>query len=453
MIKNIICVAMLILTGFVVTAQTISLEFPYFAGKTYEFKIAQGVKQIVLQNDTIPKDGKVILQIPPKYKDYKGMAMWYLTNSEKGGGLEMVINSEDFSVTCLDSIPTNESIIYKNTTENTFLFSNYQEQQSLFAKHDAMLYATRAYKENHSLYPIFANEYNATLKEYTQFVERLKNTTLYAARFREITNITMGIGSIITQDEHLKAQNINSIIVDQMDFEVLYTSNHWTGIINSFVQLQSMVLKNDAQFAADTKTILNRMPITLYTDFVSDLTKALTKAGKDNIITALIPQIKNANKLLNYNGILSVYQKDLSGKAPNLIVAEQKANAQNSNDENTIIDFVKLKNKYTLLVFYKSGCGPCDDLMAGLASNYKNLTSKGVEIITIAADTEEAVFKNSITKQPWAKKYCDFQGTNSINFKNYAVFGMPTLYLLNQKGIIIQKMYGLQELLDAFAVK
>jgi len=35
-------------------SQTINLEFPYFAGKTYEFKIVQGNKLIVLQNDTIP---------------------------------------------------------------------------------------------------------------------------------------------------------------------------------------------------------------------------------------------------------------------------------------------------------------------------------------------------------------------------------------------------------------
>jgi len=454
MIKNIMCITMLILTGFVITAQTISLEFPYFAGKTYEFKIAQGGKHIVLQNDTIPKDGKVMLQIPPKYKGYKGMAMWYLTNSEKGGGLEMVINNEDFSVACLDSIPATENIIYKNTLENTFLFSNYQEQQALFAKHDAMLYATRAYKKDHSLYPIFASEYDVILKRYAQFVEKLKNTPLYAARFREITNITMGIGSIITQDEYLKAQNINSIIVNKMDFEMLYTSNHWTGIINSFVQLQSMVFKNDAQFAADVKTILNRMPTReIYTEFVSDLTRALIKAGKDSIIAELISQIKNANKLLNYEGTLSIYQKDLSGKAPNLIVSEQKINTQDSNKKDTIIDFAELKNKYTLLFFYKSGCGPCSDLMAELVGNYKNLTTKGIEIISIAADTDGAAFRNSAAQQPWPKKYCDFEGTNGINFKNYAVLGTPTLYLLNREGIIIRKMHGLQELLDVFAIK
>jgi hypothetical protein len=43
------------------------------------------------------------------------MALWYLTNSTNGGGLDMVINGENFSVSCLDSIPTSENIIYKGT--------------------------------------------------------------------------------------------------------------------------------------------------------------------------------------------------------------------------------------------------------------------------------------------------------------------------------------------------
>jgi hypothetical protein len=47
-------VLVLLITSFGATAQTISLEFPYSAGKTYEFKIVQGNKHIVLRNDTIP---------------------------------------------------------------------------------------------------------------------------------------------------------------------------------------------------------------------------------------------------------------------------------------------------------------------------------------------------------------------------------------------------------------
>lgn len=445
MIKNLfIYLIIFFIASFSAFAQTINLEFPYFAGKTYEFKIVQGDKQIVLQRDTIPKGGKVKLQIPREYKGYKGMAMWYLTNTEQGGGLEMVINNEDFSVTCLDPIPTNENIIYKNSRENSFANANFQKQQDIFAKHDAMLYAVRAYHKTHALYSVFYKEYDVILQAYDQFVKKLKDTPLYAARFREIANLTMGIGSIITQDETLKAQNINDIIVNQLDYEVLYTSNHWGGIINNWVQLQTAVINNDQKLIADAKTILKRLPSNLiYTEFVISLTKELTIAGKDAVITALTQEIKTSNRLLNYEGALSIYQKDLTGKAPNLVVVENT----NGKIQSKTINLEKLKNKYTLLVFHVSGCGPCEDLMIGLQDNYKKITANGLEIISISADTDQDVFQNSTASYPWSKKYCDLKGINGINFDNYAILGTPTLYLLDNQGMIIRKMSSLLELL------
>jgi hypothetical protein len=275
------------------SAQTIRLEFLYFAGSTYEFKIVQGNTHIVLQKDTIPRGGKVQLQISLKYKGYKGMFTWYLTNSATGGGLEMVINQKDFSVSCLDSVPTAKSIVYKNSPENMFKKTNYQEQQAIFAKHDAMLAATKAYDKKSMLYGVFKKEYNTIIKEYNRYVKKLKNTNLYAARFREITNLTRGIGTIITQDENLKAKNINNSIVHQLDFEHLFTSNHWGAVINTWVQLQVQVLKKDALFIIDVDTILKRMPAGLvYTEFVSSVTKALINSDKEALVIALSKERK-----------------------------------------------------------------------------------------------------------------------------------------------------------------
>ena len=60
----------------------VSLEFPYFVCKTYDFMIVQGEKHVVLQSDTVPKGGKFNLTIPEKYRCYKGTTMWYITKSE-----------------------------------------------------------------------------------------------------------------------------------------------------------------------------------------------------------------------------------------------------------------------------------------------------------------------------------------------------------------------------------
>jgi hypothetical protein len=85
--------------------------------------------------------------------------------------------------------------------------------------------------------------------------------------------------------------------------------------------------------------------------------------------------------------------------------------------------------------------------MEGLVGNYKAITKKSIKIITIAADTDEKVFKDTSLPHPWPDKYCDFRGMNGINFKNYAVLGTPTIYLLDNKGIILSKMATVKEVL------
>lgn len=446
--KNKISILLIITLIFNANAQTIDITFPYFAGKTYDFKIFQGDKQITLKKDSIQNGGKVQLIIPKGYEGYKGIAQWYFTNSKTGGGLDLIINNKDFSVSCLDSIPSNKNIIYKNNPENVFSSANYLEQQKLFEKHDAMLAAVRAYSKKEKLYATFDKEYNKIKKEYSNYSKNLAQSPLYAARFREIVNLTMGIGTEIITDEKERANNINDFIVNKLDFAALYTSNHWGGIINNWVQLQAMVIKDDAKLIQNTKTILNRLPSNkIYTDFVENLTKELTKAGKDNIIETLIPEIKKSNRLLSYEGALTIYQKDIIGKAPNLIIVEHIGNPDDHKHINTLLETDKLDSKYSLLIFYKSGCGPCEETMEALKGNYKDLTSKGLRIISISADIDEQIFKNTSFQFPWADKYCNLDGMGGMNFKNYAILGTPTMFLLDQHGVIIKKMATVKELL------
>jgi thiol-disulfide isomerase/thioredoxin len=446
-LKKAIFILLLIISNST-NAQTINLEFPFFEGKTYEFKIFQGDKMITLKTDTIHKGGKVQLFIPKEYAGYKGIAQWYLTNSTTGGGLDLIINNHDFSVSCLDSIPSNENIKYTGSNENVFSKTNYTEQQQLFEKHDAMLAAVRAYPKNSKLYKICNTEYQSILKQYNTYSKNLAESPLYAATFRQIVNLTMGIGTIITNDQNAKANNINDFIVNDLDFAALYTSNHWGGIINNWVELQKMVIKEDSKLLENTKKILKRLPSNkIYTDFVINLTKELTKAGKDNIIALLTPEIKNANRLLNYEDILTIYQKDISGKAPNLIIVEHLGNQSDHKHIDTQLETDKLNSKYTLLVFYKSGCGPCEETIVGLKVNYSDLTKKGVKIISISADSDEQIFKNTSFSLPWSDKFCNLDGMNGVNFKNYAVIGTPTMYVLDNLGIIQTKIATITELL------
>jgi peroxiredoxin len=423
------------------TAQTINLEFPYFAGQTYEFTIFQGEKRIKLREDAIPKGGKVQLAIPENYKGYKGMAQWYFTNSATGGGLDLIINNENFSVSCLDSIPTTENIVYKNTIENLSDKATYKKQQELFEKHDAMLATKRAYDPKSKFYKLAIKEYTSIIKQYDAYSYDLNQSPLFAAKFRQIVNLTMGIGTIITLDQKEKANNINNFITNDLDFSILYTSNHWGGIINSWTQIHTEVFKDDAKLVADATTILNRIQSdAIYTDFVLNLTKELTKAGKDDVLSALIPGIQNSKRLLHYDGVLNVFKQDLSGKAPDLVI-------KNTNGS-TILKTTELNSKYSLLLFYQSGCGHCETTIEELKKNYKDLVTKNIKIISIAGDTDQDTFEKSATTFPWSDKYRDIEGMKGINFKNYGVIGTPTMYIIDEKGSIVQKTASFLEVLN-----
>ena len=447
--KNLVLFFCLLVISFGATAQTITLDFPYFAGQTYEFTIFQGDKRIKLKEDTIAKGGKVQLTIPENYKGYKGMAQWYLTNSATGGGLDLIINNEDFSVTCLDSIPTAESIVYKKTTENIFDKSNYQKQQKLFEKHDAMLATKRAYDTKSNFYKLAEEEYANIVRQYDAYSNDLKKSPLFAAKFRQIVNLTMGIGTIITLDEKEKANNINTFITNELEFEVLYTSNHWGGIINSWVQVQTMVIKDDAKMLTDATTILNRIKSdAVYTDFVVNLTKELTTAGKDDVLFALIPSIKNSKRLLNYDGVLNIFKQDLTGKAPDLVIYTADSNDKDTNQETKVIKTSELNSKYTLLLFYQSDCGHCETAIEELKVHYQDIVQKGIKIISIAGDLDQETYKTTASQFPWKDTYCEAKGMNGINFKNYAVIGTPTMYILDSKGIILSRLATIAEVLE-----
>ena len=102
------------------------------------------------------------------------------------------------------------------------------------------------------------------------------------------------------------------------------------------------------------------------------------------------------------------------------------------------------------MIFYQSGCGHCEETMNELRKHYDELTKKGLRIIGISADTDDLVFRNTANSYPWKDNFCDLEGTKGINFKNYAVLGTPTLFLLDKKGFITAKIATIEDLLKQF---
>ena len=435
--KNPTLVVFSIYTIFLATplsAQRIALHFPYFSGQQYDFLLMRGERTDTVQSGAIPADGRVTLELPKDRAGYAGMVRWLLRS---GGGLDMVWNKESFSVECLSATPSEENIVFNGSVENPFLNKNFFEQEQLLAQYEAMDLAIKAYPSDAPMYATFQAEQARLKQVYATFQAKLAETNLYAARFREIVNFTRGIGTSLGVSEEERAHQADDFLSRRMSWDALYTSNHWGGVIYSWVQLHLYAIKNDAAFAASARRILARIPDPeRYTAFCERMAYYFTQNSKDSLLASLAPDIRASGKLNRSDGLLAQLNAVQPGEqAPDLLVAGSSLKSSS------------LSKKGTVLVFYQSGCGPCETTMQQLLANYKLLTDNGYRLITISADTDLNVFKETAGAHPWKDKFCDGQGFNGQNFRSYGVAGTPTLFVVDQKGIIRTRVGGLPEIL------
>ncbi|MEI7489657.1 MAG: thioredoxin family protein, partial [Chryseobacterium sp.] len=335
-------------------------------------------------------------------------------------------------------------IIYTENNEIQELNMLYKKQEDIFARHDAMFQATKAFSVKDKNYRIFEKEYQAQLKAYENLQNELKKKNDYPAKFINIVNITKGIGTQIFQSEKERARNIGDYIVQDLDWETLYTSGHWEGIISGWVAIHTQVFNDPKDFSSDFALISRKIKgERQYTDFVSRVAHALSQSGKDNFIAEISPMVVASGKITSYVGPLASYVSGAEeSQAPDLDLRDTG---------NTILkskDFAGAEYNKTLMLFYESGCGACEDLLQDLPKKYEKLKSAGVRIISISSDLDEKVFKNKAKDLPWKDNYCDYKGIKGINFKNYGIVGTPTLFLIDKNGKIVLRQASLKGIMD-----
>lgn len=123
-------------------------------------------------------------------------------------------------------------------------------------------------------------------------------------------------------------------------------------------------------------------------------------------------------------------------------------NCQNASNENLSFD-VFFKNKFVLVDFWYSGCGPCRAQFSSLRNLYQQYNDSGFEIVGISVDQvkykkewEDIIVKDKLV---W-KQYWDKNGTESDRF---SINAFPTNFLIDSKGKIINKNISM-EALDEF---
>lgn len=111
--------------------------------------------------------------------------------------------------------------------------------------------------------------------------------------------------------------------------------------------------------------------------------------------------------------------------------------------DGNLVGLNNFKDKYILLDFWSSNCGPCRLENPNLLKNYKTYRDRGFEIISISLDINREDWENAVKKDSmiWTT-VSDLKGVDGDIPMTYNVYFVPTYYLIDPNGIIIDKFLG-----------
>lgn len=120
---------------------------------------------------------------------------------------------------------------------------------------------------------------------------------------------------------------------------------------------------------------------------------------------------------------------------------EQKAAAFSLKDlGGKTVSLSSLKGKVVLLNFWATWCPSCISEMPSLNRLYKELKSRGLEVVAVSTDRSASSVK-------------DFRDAHGLTFpivmdedrdvtRSYHVFSLPTSILIDKEGFIVEKFFG-----------
>ena len=105
------------------------------------------------------------------------------------------------------------------------------------------------------------------------------------------------------------------------------------------------------------------------------------------------------------------------------------------------------RGKVVLVLFWSTWCKPCTEDLPQLRELYQNYQNKGVEFLGVNLDTEQAAIMPYLRKHKVSWKHIhEAGGLDSSVAESFGIISLPTMFLVNEKGVVINRNISVEEL-------
>lgn len=351
-----------------------------FSARSYS---QQARTTFILQGTTIPKDTGRMLLMPVNTEDYYPFH----------GTLEAPVHDGRFSFTDSIAYPTAYMLGLKQGSLWKYLSKPFYVEpgvQELACNIDNM-WETPAItnRSMHELQSDFAASFNVVRTEYNRYSKAKDSLNqVYKGQIPDsLSRILSSIEKNITQKSHTALLH--------------YAKNN----PGSYVAFWRLVSEFTSGYAPYYDSLYNAFSDNIRQTYTGRVLKKKLDMAKASCIGCRFPDVKFASI------------ENLSRK----------------------VTLSSRFSKYTLIDIWFSNCGPCIYQFSKYKELYIRFKAGGFQVIAVSTDTKDKVaqWKKVISenKLPWPQ-YLDEDG---IVEKDFSIISWPSNFLLNEKGIIIQK--------------
>ncbi|WP_158275241.1 TlpA disulfide reductase family protein [Pedobacter sp. HMWF019] len=110
------------------------------------------------------------------------------------------------------------------------------------------------------------------------------------------------------------------------------------------------------------------------------------------------------------------------------------------------LDQLIKNNKYVLIDFWASWCTPCRATNRNIAPLYKDLKSRGIEVVSISVDENNELWKKAVKSDqiPWLQLISP--SIKSRTVMDYHVSTLPSTFLIDRDGFVVKQNMEIDDL-------